>query len=184
MWLSKAQLGKIGFKRVGKNVLISDKAVFYNPQNISIGNSTRIDDFCLLSAGKEITIGSYVHIGCNSVLLGHGLIQLDDFSGLSLNCVVLSSSDDYSGEYLTNPMISEDFRNTKHAPVVLGKHALVGAGSIVMPGVSMGIGAVAGALSFVKQSIPEFQIWAGNPLKYIKPRYNDLLKLEKLLKHG
>lgn len=48
---SREQLEKIGFKSLGKNVLISDKSSIYSPENISIGNNVRIDDFCILSAG-------------------------------------------------------------------------------------------------------------------------------------
>ena len=48
---SKEQLEKIGFKSLGENVLISDKTSIYSPENISIGNDVRIDDFSILSAG-------------------------------------------------------------------------------------------------------------------------------------
>jgi len=54
----------------------------------------------------------------------------------------------------------------------------------VLPGVSIGYGAAVGALSLVKQSIPEFQIWVGSPAKFIKDRSKDVLKLEKQLRHG
>ena len=46
--LSRLQLEDIGFKSVGKNVLISDKASIYGAGNISIGNNVRIDDFVVL----------------------------------------------------------------------------------------------------------------------------------------
>ena len=48
---TREQLEKIGFKSIGENVLISDKTSIYSPQNISIGNNVRIDDYCVLSAG-------------------------------------------------------------------------------------------------------------------------------------
>ena len=48
---SKEQLEKIGFKFLGENVLISDKTSIYSPENISIGNDVRVDDFSILSAG-------------------------------------------------------------------------------------------------------------------------------------
>ena len=48
---SREQLEKIGFKSLGENVLISDKTSIYSPENISIGNNVRIDDFSVLSAG-------------------------------------------------------------------------------------------------------------------------------------
>lgn len=48
---TREQLEKKGFKSIGENVLISDKTSIYSPQNISIGNNVRIDDYCVLSAG-------------------------------------------------------------------------------------------------------------------------------------
>ncbi len=48
---TRKELERIGFKSIGENVLISDKTSIYSPQNISIGNNVRIDDYCVLSAG-------------------------------------------------------------------------------------------------------------------------------------
>ena len=48
------ELGKIGFKKLGKNVLISKKSSIYTPENISIGDNVRIDDFTILSGTIEI----------------------------------------------------------------------------------------------------------------------------------
>lgn len=48
---TREELERIGFKSIGENVLISDKTSIYSPQNISIGNNVRIDDYCVLSAG-------------------------------------------------------------------------------------------------------------------------------------
>ena len=51
-YLDEIQLKEMGFKSVGENVKISDKASFYGCDNISIGNNVRIDDFCVFSAGS------------------------------------------------------------------------------------------------------------------------------------
>jgi len=184
MYLTKSQIKKIGFRYVGKDALISNKCSIYGADNISIGDNVRIDDFCLLSAGEKIEIGNYVHIACYSVLLGSAFIELCDYSGISLRCIVLSSNADYSGEFMTNPQIPDKYLNTQSAPVVFSKHSLLGAGSIVLPGVSLGIGSVVGANSLVKDSVPSFEIWCGNPAKYKKMRKTDILKLTKQLRHG
>lgn len=64
-FLSNEALEKVGFKKLGENVKISDKASIYNPETIEIGNNSRIDDFCLLSG--KIIIGKNVHVAayCN-----------------------------------------------------------------------------------------------------------------------
>ena len=181
MFLNRKQLEKIGFRKLGQNVLISNKCSIYNAKEISIGDNSRVDDFCVLSGNIEI--GKYVHIGCHSVLLGKEEIILKDFSGVSINCTVLSSSADFSGEYMTNPVIPDKFISVKSAPVIFGRHSILGAGSVVLPGVSFGEGATIGAQSLVKTSIKSFEIWGGNPLRFIKNRRRDLLKLGRQVKN-
>lgn len=172
----------MGFKKIGTDVFISEKASIYGAKNITLGNHVRIDDFCVLSG--EIEIGNYVHIATGSKLIGHAPIELHDFSGMSFNSLIFSSSDDYSGQFLTNPCVDEKYRMPKHAPVILCKHALVASGAMVAPGVSMGIGSVAGAGAFIRHSVGAFEIWVGNPAYYLKMRSTDILKLESQLKHG
>jgi galactoside O-acetyltransferase len=124
--LTKEQLHSFNFKSLGKNVHISDKASFHNPANISIGDNTRIDDFCVLSAGEGgISIGSYVHIAVYTSLIGKGKITIENYANLSSKIAVYSSNDDYSGEYMTNPTIPEEFSNVNHGDVYIGKHVIM-----------------------------------------------------------
>jgi dTDP-4-amino-4,6-dideoxy-D-glucose acyltransferase len=178
MYLNEEQLKKLGLRSYGDNVKISDKASIYGAGNISIGSNVRIDDFCILSAGKEIIIENYVHIACYSSLIGHALIHMKNFSGLSSRVTILSSSDDYSGKAMTNPTVPSKYLNIYSAPVILGEHVIIGATSIILPGVNIGNGTAIGAMSFVKEkNIPGRSIYAGNPLRFIKPRH---LKFEEL----
>lgn len=179
-FLTKRELYSVGFKFVGKEVCISSKASFHNPARISIGDNSRIDDFCILSAGTAgITIGRHVHIGCQSYLLGQGPIVLEDFSGISGRVAIYSSNDDYSGNSLTNPTVSDTYRNVDHGSVILRKHAIVGAGAIILPNVEIGTGAAIAALSLVKKDCLEFGVYAGCPAKLIGTRKRNLLELER-----
>ena len=179
MFLSENELKNIGFKSVGKHVLISDKCSIYSPENIEIGDNVRIDDFCILSAGKGgIVIGSNIHIACYVSLIGAGQITLEDFSQVSSRTTILSSSDDFSGDYLVGPSISSKFTNVKSAPVRLMKHSVVGTGCTVLPNVTIKEGAAVGAMSLVKEDIEEFEIVAGIPAKKIKNRNKKILKIE------
>jgi acetyltransferase-like isoleucine patch superfamily enzyme len=178
--LTSEQINAIGFRCVGKNVFISEKASFYNPQNISIGNNVRIDDFCVLGAGLGgIEIGNYVHVAVGATLIGAGKIILSDFSGVSSRVAIYSSSDDYSGETLTNPTVSNEYKNVKNAPVYLGRHVIVGSGTVILPGIRIEDGVAIGALSLVNRDCQEFSIYAGNPVRRISERKRDLLNLEK-----
>jgi len=174
------EVNTLGFKSVGQNVQISKKASLYGVSRISIGNNVRIDDFCVLSAGEGgIEIGNYVHIAVFCSLQGEGKITLEDFVGLSSRVSVYSSNDDYFGHFMANPTIPSKYTGVTHAPVTLHKHALIGSGAILLPGIHVNTGAVIGALSLVSEDCDEFYIYKGNPAKKLLKRSKKLLKLEK-----
>ncbi len=168
---------------VGKNVKISERAVIYNPENLIIGDNSRIDDFCILSCGKGLTIGKYVHVACYTAIFAAAGVILEDFSGLSGHCIIYSKSDDYSGESLTNPTTPDEFKKVKEGLVILKKHVIIGHGSTIMPGVIIGEGTAVGAKSFVNESCANWSIYAGVPARRIDKRSKTLLKLEEELWH-
>jgi dTDP-4-amino-4,6-dideoxy-D-glucose acyltransferase len=181
-WFSTEQIQKMGFGKIGENVFLSDKASYYNCQNIRIGNHVRIDDFCVLSAGEGgIDIGNYVHIAVFSSLIGMKKISLLDFSNISSRVSIYSSSDDYSGKFMTNPMIPKKFTNIQHGDVKIGRHVIIGSGSIVLPNVTLEEGVAVGALSLIRKNCEAFGIYSGAPAKRISERKRDLLELEKML---
>lgn len=177
--LTRSQLEAIGFAEVGKDVQISEQARFYGAHRIALGNHVRIDDFCVLSAGTGgIRIGHHVHIAVFSSLIGRGEIIIADFANLSSRVSIYSSNDDYSGASLTNPTVPAEFTDVTHAPVRLGRHVIVGSGSVILPGVTIADGVAVGALSLVTRDCKEFGIYAGHPAKRIKERSRALLELE------
>lgn len=178
-FLSEEQLAQMGFASIGKNVHISDKASFYNCKNISIGNNVRIDDFCVLSAGDGgINLGDYIHIAAFCLLVGAGKITMKDFSGVSSRVSIYSSSDDYSGFSMTNPMIPKKYTRVDIKDVTIGRHVIIGSGSVVLPGVVLEEGVAVGALSLVTKSCEEFSIYIGNPARKLKKRNKHLLERE------
>lgn len=177
-WLTDEQMMAMGFASIGNNVLLSDKASYYNCKNIRIGNHVRIDDFCVLSAGLGgITIGNHIHIAVFSSLIGAGEISLADFCNISSRVSIYSSNDDYSGAAMTNPTLPEALTNVHHAEVSIGRHVIIGSGAIILPDVVLEDGVAIGALSLVKKDCSSFGIYAGVPAKKIGERKRDLLAL-------
>ena len=177
--LDQQQIIDMGFASIGSDVRLSDKASYYNCENIWLGNNVRIDDFCVLSAGSGgIMVGNHVHIAVYSSIIGGGKVILEDFSNLSSRVSIYSSSDDYSGNALTNPTIPEEFTNVVHKNVTISRHVIIGTGSVILPGVTLEEGVAIGALSLVKKDCQSFGIYVGVPVKRIRDRQRDLLKLE------
>ena len=105
-YYTDAELSGLGLAAVGRSVSLSRKASLYGVSRISIGDNSRIDDFCVLSAGDGgISIGRYVHIAVFSTLIGKGRIELNDYANLSSRVAIYSSNDDYSGELMSNPTV-------------------------------------------------------------------------------
>jgi galactoside O-acetyltransferase len=179
MFLSKDELQKIGFKSFGENVLISDKCCIYSPQNIEIGNNVRIDDFVILSPSTSLKIGNYVHIGCYTSIIGRGEIILEDFVGVSGRVSIYSSSDDYTGMSMTNPMIPTEFKKVTNGTVHIKKHSIIGTGSVLLPNITMGIGCSVYAQTLIKSDCEDFGVYAGNPSKLVGKRLRKFLDYEK-----
>ena len=91
---------------------------------------------------------------------------MDDFSGLSAGCRLITGSDDFSGASLTNLTIPKEFRNITVGKIHIGKHAILGSNVVVMPNVSIGEGCVVSAGAIVNKDLEPWSVYAGyNPKK-------------------
>lgn len=173
---SQTELFDIGFKNIGENVLISKKVSIYGAENISIFNNVRIDDFCILSG--SIHIGNNVHIAAYSAIFaGTEGVIMEDYSGISSRVAIYAVTDDYSGNYLTNPTNDIQKRNVIGGKVVIGKHSVVGTNSVILPNVKIGEGVAIGACSLITKDCDEWTIYVGIPAKKIKERSKKLLEI-------
>ncbi len=162
------ELTSLGFKQVGKDVRISRKASIYSPGEMIIGDSVRIDDFCILSGA--ITLGSYIHISAHCCLYGSRGIVMEDFSGLSPRVTVFSATDDFGGEFLIGPMVPQEYTHVTGGLVKLEKFVQAGAHSVILPGVTLHEGSVTGAMCLVNRSLDPWTIYTGVPAKPLRAR--------------
>lgn len=176
-FLDDAGLKKLGLKKYGKKVLISDKASIYGAENISIGDNVRIDDFCVLSAvGGFIELHSHIHIAVFSSLFGGGGILMESFSGTSSYVSIYSLSDTFNGNYLVGPIMDKEFTNVTKSKTVIGRYATCATHSVVLPGASLGEGSILGAQSLANKPLESWKIYAGAPARFIKEREKGLIE--------
>ena len=126
---------------------------------------------------KKIRASLWRFIGCKvgkNVLIGHTvaldygnakLITIEDFAIITNGCTLLCHRRDMSNY--------KKYDNAQdlpyiYAPIHLCKGCQIGMGSIIMPGVTIGEGAIIGARSVVTKDIPAWTIAAGSPCKVIK----------------
>jgi len=176
------ELRRFGFKRVGANVRIARNATIIGLRNIALGENIRIDDHVVIAAqAGSLELGNHIHIAGGCYLGCAGGITLADFTGLSQGVRVYSGTDDYSGKSLTNPTVPHQYLKLKIAPVTLEKHVIIGSGSVILPGVTIGEGSCVGALSLVSKSLDGWGVYFGSPVKWLRSRSKHLLELEKML---
>lgn len=177
-YLTQLQLESLGFKKLGKNVRISDRVAIYNADQIEIGDNVRIDDFCVLSG--RITLGNFVFIGVfSNIAGGEAGIEMKDFVTLSYNIHIFAQSDDYSGKTLTSPMVPRKYKNEIKEKILIERQVIIGAGSMVLPGVVIKEGCSIGSMSLISKSTQPWKVYVGTPAKPIKDREKRLLELEK-----
>lgn len=177
-YYTQNELENMNFMYLGKNVKVSDKASIYNSSQIEIGDNSRIDDFCVISG--NIKIGRNVHITPMCLIAGgeKGII-LEDFTTISYGVQIFTQSDDYSGKTMTNSTIPVKFKKEFKKEICIKKFSIVGAGSIILPGIVLEEGTSVGAMSLVRKSTEPWSIYIGVPAKKLRNRSRDLLELEK-----
>jgi len=170
------------FKKMGKNVTVYPLAKIVFPENISIGDEVVIDDFVFMyGAGRGIKIGNFCHITAQCHVQSGGLLEIGDFSTIGPGSIVLAATDDYRGNGLIGLKVFTDkYRNLSYEDVLLGRHVHVGAGSIILPGVTIGDGCSVGAGSLVTKDLPEWTICYGSPCRPMREKSKDkMLRMEK-----
>jgi acetyltransferase-like isoleucine patch superfamily enzyme len=130
---------------------------------IVIGDETSIHCGCFIT-------GSNIEIGNNTVV--NRYTYLDGRAGLRIGNNVNIS------HYTLIQTLTHDPQNPDFVcllkPVVISDHVWIGARAIILPGVSVGEGAVIGAGSVVTKNVDPYTIVAGNPARFIKARSSDI----------
>jgi len=133
---------KSRLKSYGKAVDIQLPVVIKNPYNVEIGNN--------------VSIASFVHIwGGGSVKIGNNVL-------IASHVAIVSETHDYDSTNI--------YSTHKIAPVLIESNTWIGSHAVILPGVTIGEGAVIGAGSIVTKNVEPFSIVAGIPAKLVKKR--------------
>lgn len=165
-WLTEQELNR--FKSVGRGVKVSTEAVIYGPENVEIGDNTRIDTGVVILASAEgayLKLGSHIHIAARAILMASGGIEIGDFSTVGFHSTLVSASDEFSGNCLVGPVFDVEFLKVKKAPIRLQEHCIITTNCTVLPGSLMLEGSVLGAMSLLKGRLSPWTIFAGIPAK-------------------
>jgi galactoside O-acetyltransferase len=82
---------------------------------------------------------------------------------------------------MTNPTIAPEYTHIEKGRVVLERFVIVGALSVILPGITVGEGSAVGAMSLLTRDMPEWKICGGVPARPLKDRSRNLLEHERRL---
>jgi acetyltransferase-like isoleucine patch superfamily enzyme len=142
------------------------------PAGVSLGDKVHLcRDVKLESAALEgsaefgrITLGDHVFVGDRTSIVSFAEITIGRLTMLAHNCSLMDFN---HGTTPGEPLARQQGRT---APVVIGSDCWLGAGVIVLPGVTVGDGTVVGAGSVVTGDLPAGVIAAGVPARVLRPR--------------
>lgn len=152
-------------KSVGKNVIIGKTARIRYPELVEIGDNCIIDDFTYISC--RVTLNSNVHISANCSLIGgqKSEIRIGEFSTTAPGVVLAAGSDDYRSG-LATPMVDVQYKaEIVLGKIVIGRHCIIGANSVILPNCEIGDYTSIGALSLVNASLHGGNVYCGIPVK-------------------
>ncbi|MCC6300738.1 MAG: acyltransferase [Anaerolineales bacterium] len=129
---------------------ISDTVFLYHPERINFANNAFVWHYTILDGTGGLEIGEGSQIGAWVGIFTHS-------SHIAIRI--------YGAHYQDVP--ENEKKGYPTAPVVIGKYVFVGAGSIILPGVTIGKGALVFSGSLVNRNVGEFEIVAGSPAKVI-----------------
>jgi acetyltransferase-like isoleucine patch superfamily enzyme len=159
-FLSEQELKNLNFKKIGKKVLISKRAIFYNTKNTEIGNNVRIDAYSVFQNSNKLIIGNNSHISCHVFFCGCEKIILKGKNGIGPYVSIYSSINDFSSK--KNDYLYKKNSNKiiiKKKKIVIEEFAIVGDKSIIFPGVLLRKGSAIASNSKVLVSTLPWKIY-------------------------
>jgi galactoside O-acetyltransferase len=150
---------------LGAGAQIFDLAKIVHAENLWLGSHSTIDDFVFLNAGRSTRLGNYVHIACHVSVIGGGELEVGDYGVIATGARILTATDTCSDGARMSTHLPDEYRHVFDAKVHLGRDAFIGANAVVMPGVTVGEGAVAGAGSVITRDLEPWTIYSGVPAR-------------------
>ena len=165
-------LGRVLYTVIGKHLPLSGARVSFGARRFRQFCAHLILDDCgkWVNIDKGVTfatdlkIGNGAGIGANCSIPSGVSIGENVMMGID----ILMFTNEHRHDDITIPMGAQG--RTPVEPIVIGDDVWIGSRSLIMKGVHIGHGAIIAAGSVVTKSVPPYEIWGGNPARFLKSR--------------
>jgi maltose O-acetyltransferase len=123
----------------------------------------RVHGFFLVGNPRNVIVGRNLAINHGVYIQGHDCVTIGDDVVLSPRCMILDSG-------LRVDDVNDRKERKEHIKTMtsIGHNVWIGAGAIILPGVSLGDNCIVGAGSVVTKSFPASSLVAGNPARVLR----------------
>lgn len=170
------------FRERGNHITIYHPVTLINQEEMVLGNHILISEYAYVAAGMGLHIGNFIHIATHTSISGGGFCVLEDFVGVSAGARIITGSEDIMGGGISSPMVQERFRSFYRSYVHCKRHSFISTNAVILPGVTLGEGAVVGSNSVVTKDLDPWGIYIGAPARRVKDRPKEkIIELEKIV---
>jgi acetyltransferase-like isoleucine patch superfamily enzyme len=141
-----------------------------NKQHLHILPNARVDSFVKIECGVFVLIGRYVHVASFASLnIGGGELLLKDYSAVASGARLIGGSNQLDA-YSMSAAAPPDMQRVERKRTTLEPYSCVLVNAVVLPGVTLGEGAVLAAGAVATKDIPPWEVWGGVPARFMFKR--------------
>jgi len=161
----------VKLKHRGEGVQIHEPVVIVRPESVSLADGVRIDASVKIEGARGISVGCGVHIAsfCHVGISG-GSVVIGNYANLSSGSKVISAVTRPATSRSMSAAAPHDWQDVDYRHTTIGAYACLFTNAVVLPGVTIGLGAVIAAGSVVTRDVPDWEIWAGVPARRMGER--------------
>ena len=168
-------------KFCGEGVRLYPLCKMIRAKNALLDNNCQLMDFVFIDAGKSLRIGKYSTLTWYVLIEGGANTFIGDRVFLGPGTKVLTSTYELNGYYAIEH-VPEECRATRYGDIAIKDDAYIGANCTILPGVTIGEGAVVGANALVNKDLEPWGIYVGSPCKKIGERVKPTAERQEAIK--
>ena len=168
-------------KFCGEGVRLYPLCKMIRAENAELDNNCQIFDNVFIDAGKSLKIGKYSTVTWQVIIEGGAKTKIGDRVFVGPGTKLLTSTFKLNGFYAVEHL-PEGCQETEYGDIILEDDAYIGAACTIMPGITIGEGAVVGTNSLVNKDLEPWGIYVGTPCKKIGVREKPTSERQEKLK--